>query len=232
MHVPDGILPITTCIAGYATTAALTGYALRKIGQQRDPRAAIPRASLLAAAFFVASWVHIPVPPVSVHLILNCLLGAVLGYFAIPAILVGLFFQAIMFGHGGLTTFGVNATIMGAPALLAWLVVRGFRLQATTSRAWVWGAGFLAGVVGVGLATLLFAGVLVLSIPATLDAATERAAIVALSVAHLPVMLIEGIMTALVLGFLHRVSPAMLGIPPTGSTEPSPVTGQPAVPER
>ena len=74
--------------------------------RNRPGREGVPKASLLTAAFFVASWIHIPVPPTSVHLVLNGLVGAALGYYAFPAILIGLFFQAVMFQHGGLTTPG------------------------------------------------------------------------------------------------------------------------------
>ncbi len=213
MHIPDGILPATVCIGGYATAAAMTGYALRKINQHPDPQASIPRASLLAAAFFVASWIHIPIPPASVHLILNGLLGAILGWYAIPAILVALFFQAVMFGHGGLTTLGVNATMMGIPALLAAAL---FRLR------WRFGKGnrfstgmfgFLAGAIGLGGAALIFALLLMTTLPATLDATLERTAITALLLAHLPLMLIEGIITAMVALFLQQVKPELLDGP-------------------
>ena len=93
MHIPDGILPLGISAVGYATGGAATWYSLRKITQKKNSQASIPKASLLTAAFFVASWIHIPVPPASVHLVLNGLLGAVLGYYAFPAILIGLFFQ-------------------------------------------------------------------------------------------------------------------------------------------
>lgn len=209
MHLPDGILPVSVCVAGYATTGALTWYTLRKINQQANPRAHVPKAALLTAAFFVASWVHIPVPPASVHLILNGLLGAVLGYYAFPAILIGLFFQAVMFQHGGLTTLGVNATMMGLPALLAYHLFRLRFLFGLRGPA-VW--GFLAGAGGLGLAVLIFYGLLVTTIPATLDVALERAAITALALAHIPLMLLEGVFTALVVLFLQRVRPDLLDV--------------------
>jgi cobalt/nickel transport system permease protein len=210
MHIPDGIVPITVCVGGYATTAALTWYALRTINRQPDPQAGIPRASLLAAAFFVASWIHIPIPPASVHLVLNGLLGAILGFYAIPAILVGLFFQAVMFGHGGLTTLGLNATIIGVPALLAAALFH-LRLHfGGGSRIGTAVCGFLAGASGLGLAALLLVLLLIATLPATLDAAVERAAIMALLLAHIPLMLIEGTLTALVALFLQRVRPDLL----------------------
>jgi len=117
MHIPDGILPLPVTGTGYAATAATAWYSIHRIRQKEDYRQDIPKASLLTAAFFVASWIHIPIPPTSVHLVLNGLLGALLGYYAFPAILIGLFFQAVMFGHGGLTTLGINAVIMGLLSL-------------------------------------------------------------------------------------------------------------------
>jgi cobalt/nickel transport system permease protein len=212
MHIPDGVLPATVCAAGYATTAATTWYSLRRINQKDDPREGVPKASLLTAAFFVASWIHIPVPPTSVHLVLNGLMGAVLGWYAFPAILIGLFFQAVMFQHGGLTTLGVNATMMGVPALLAHVV---FRLrntgeQASQLRTGIF--GFLAGAGGLGVAALVALALLVATIPAHLDADVERASIYALTVAHVPLMAIEGVFTALVAVFLQQVSPELLDI--------------------
>jgi cobalt/nickel transport system permease protein len=106
VHIPDGILPAQVCAAGYAITGVATWYSLRQINRRPEPAAEVPKASLLTAAFFVASSIYIPVPPASVHLILNGLLGVVLGYFAFPAILIGLFFQALVIGHGGLPPWG------------------------------------------------------------------------------------------------------------------------------
>jgi len=210
MHIPDGVLPLAVCAGGYATTGAATWYSLRKINQQENPQANIPKASLLTAAFFVASWIHIPIPPTSVHLVLNGLLGAVLGYYAFPAILIGLFFQAVMFQHGGLTTLGVNATMMGLPALLAYHLFRLRNLLGKESRAWTGSFGFLAGAGGLGIAALIASALLIATIPAHLDAEAEQASIYALSLAHVPLMVIEGVFTALVVIFLQRVRPELL----------------------
>jgi cobalt/nickel transport system permease protein len=210
MHIPDGVLPAAVSIAGYATTGAATWYSLRKIDQQENPQESIPKASLLTAAFFVASWIHIPVPPTSVHLVLNGLMGAVLGYYAFPAILIGLFFQAVMFQHGGLTTLGVNATMMGIPALLAHHVFRLRHVVGKGNRLWTGVFGFLAGGGGLGLAALVALVLLITTIPATLDVEVERASITALTLAHVPLMVLEGLFTALVVLFLERVRPELL----------------------
>jgi len=179
MHIPDGILPAAVCLGGYVTAGAATWFSLRKIGQKENPKDGIPKASLLTAAFFVASWIHIPVPPTSVHLLLNGLLGVVLGYYAFPAILIGLFFQAVMFQHGGLTTLGVNATIMGMPALLAYYLFRLRKIFGKDSRAGTAIFGFLAGAGGIGLAAVAAFVILITTIPAHFDVEAERASIYA-----------------------------------------------------
>ena len=210
MHVPDGILPASVCAAGYVATVPVIWYSIRKINKEGDPRENIPKASLLTAAFFVVSWIHIPIPPASVHLVLNGLLGAVLGYYAFPAILVGLFFQAVMFQHGGLTTLGVNAIIMGVPALLSYYIFRLRNLRSAGGRIKTGIFGFLAGFVAIAVSVSIFVPVLIFFIPSGFDVATERAAVLTLAVAHVPLMFIEGAFTTVVAVFLHRVRPKLL----------------------
>lgn len=213
MHIPDGIVPAQVCIGGYALTGLTTWFALKQINRSSEPTQGIPKASLLTAAFFAASLIHIPVPPTSVHFVLNGLLGVVLGYYAFPAILVGLFLQAVMFGHGGLSTFGVNAVIMGIPGLIAALIFQGCdRLFAhrSASKLLTGLFAFLAGACGVGLSVLLFYSVVVFNLPAEVNAPAERAALTALLIAHVPLVLLEGAFTALLVLFLGKVKPELL----------------------
>lgn len=212
MHLPDGLLPAPVCIAGFAITGLTTWYSLKQINRFSNPTEGIPKASLLTAAFFVVSSIHIPIPPASVHLILNGLMGTLLGYYAFPAVLIGLFLQAIVFGHGGLTTLGVNAAMMGIPALLAYHLF-GWSQRATQHWSTNWSLGssaFLAGATGLGLAVLVFLTLTLSFLPAGLDANLERAAILGLALAHIPLMLIEGAFTAILVLFLNRVKPQLL----------------------
>ncbi|MEB3887448.1 cobalt transporter CbiM [Lyngbya sp. CCY1209] len=212
MHISEGILPAQICIAGYGITGLATWYSLRQINRQNNPTEGIPKASLLTAAFFVASSLHIPIPPASVHLVLNGLLGAVLGCYAFPAILIGLIFQAIVFGHGGLTTLGVNATIMGVPALVAAALFQlRNRFADRMGDALALNVfGFLSGAIGVGLAATIFFTLVITNLPSGFDTETERTAIVGLMIAHVPLMGIEGVFTAMVVSFLSRVKPELL----------------------
>lgn len=211
MHIPDGILPVSVALSGYAAAGGMTWFSLNRIKKKfKNPRELIPRASLLTAAFFAASLVHIPVPPTSVHLILSGLMGIILGWFAFPAILVGLFFQAVMFQHGGLTTMGINACLMGIPALLAGVLFRTRRFFGADRRVVNGLLAFLGSFLSMVLAALSAALLLIYTIPAQLDVTAEKAAIITLAGAHLPIALIEGVFTALVVLFLLRVKPELL----------------------
>ncbi|MGD1865073.1 MAG: cobalt transporter CbiM [Phormidesmis sp.] len=219
MHISEGFLPAQVCIAGYGTTGLLTWYSLRQINRQGNPNAKIPKASLLTAAFFVASSISIPIPPTSVHLLLNGLLGVVLGYFAVPAILIGLLFQAMFFGHGGLTTLGVNASMLGFPALLAYHIFQlRFVLEPkeqafSQSNGSIWRIGafsFLGGALGLALTALIFFVLMVTLVSADFDVQTEQVAVTYLTLAHLPLAIIEGGFTAMLAVFLQRVKPELL----------------------
>ncbi len=207
MHVPDGLLPPAVVLGGYVAAAGVTALCLERIGRRPDPRRDVPKAAMLTAAFFVASLIQLPLPPTSAHLMLNGLLGIVLGWFAFPAIVVGLALQAIGFGHGGITTLGVNALILGVPALAAFALFGLVRGRAVALEAT---AGFLVGAGAMAFAVLIFALVVVGHLPAHVDPELERQAVRLFALAHVPLMVVEGIVVALAIVFLRRVSPALL----------------------
>jgi cobalt/nickel transport system permease protein len=207
MHVPDGFVPVGFAIAGYAAAAALTALSLRRIARQPDPQAALPRAAMVTAAFFAASLVHIPLPPTSVHLMLPGLMGVLLGWFAFPAVLVGLFLQAVMFGHGGLTTLGLNGLVFGLPALAAAAL---FRLRGSGGPRRDAILGLAAGAGGVAMAVAIFSVLMIAGMPADIDPVVERRAIAMLGLAHLPLVVVEGVIVATTVSTLRRVSPDLL----------------------
>ncbi len=163
----------------------------------------------MAAAFFVASWIHIPVPPTSVHLVLTGLMGVILGWYAFPAILIGLFFQAVLFAHGGLTTLGVNTLTIGLPSLLAFAIFN-LRRRFGKGKLPTMILGFLAGGLGVAVAAALTFLVLIRTVPLYLNIRTELSAITAMTLAYIPIALVEGTFTAMVAVFLLKVKPEML----------------------
>ncbi|HIK43660.1 MAG TPA: energy-coupling factor ABC transporter permease, partial [Leptolyngbyaceae cyanobacterium M65_K2018_010] len=70
---------------------------------------------------------------------------------------------------------------------------------------------FLGGALGLGLAALIFLSLVILNIPAEVDARAEQGAVLALSLGHVPLMVVEGLFTAILVLFLQRVKPELLG---------------------
>ncbi|MDR7898999.1 cobalt transporter CbiM [Thermosynechococcus sp. JY1334] len=221
MHIPDGLVPPLWCGLGYAGSGGLLWWSCRRLQRATvDPLAIVPRLALLTTAFFTASAVYIPLPPASVHLMFLGSLGILLGEGAMIAVVVGLFLQAVMFGHGGLTTLGLNALIMGIPALLAAAVFRGLWHRCPPRGRSL--LGFILGAGAVLLAVLLFGAVILLSLPAPLDQQREWLAIAAIGIAHLPLAMLEGVVTASLLVFLAKVKPEFLSQGVCFSRENSP----------
>ena len=210
MHIPDGILPPNIAIAGYAITGGITWYSLRQIKKQKNPDAQIPKASLLTAAFFVTSLIHIPIPPSSIHLVLNGMIGIILGYYAFPAILIGLFFQAVMFQHGGLSTLGVNATIMGTPAIFAYYFFQLSNQLGLKKSVWRAVFVFLSGSGALIISALMFTVIVITNISPDLDIQAEKTAISISLVGYAVQAIIEGGFTVMLVSFLEKVKPEML----------------------
>src|SRR5258707_1611107 len=124
VHISDGFLTPPWWIGGFRVAGCMAVLGAWRI---RDEE--IPRVAVMSAAFFVVSLIHVPVPAgPRTHLLLNGLLGVILGRRAALAIPVGLFLQAALFGHGGVTTPGVNSCVIALPALLRWSPFSGPRL--------------------------------------------------------------------------------------------------------
>ncbi|HPW72802.1 MAG: cobalt transporter CbiM [Methanothrix sp.] len=197
VHISDGVLPPAMLAAGFLFTIILLILSMRGMMMEE-----IPKISLITAALFVASLVHFPVGPTSVHLIMNGLAGILLGRRAFVGVFVALTLQAVFFQHGGLTVLGVNAFNIGVPALFAWQLFERRRGLESPHLEVVFGA--LAG----GLAVLMSVLMVSLELLALGEAFTEISLLVI--GAHLPVILIETAVVGGAAGFLFRVKPEML----------------------
>ena len=197
MHISDGVLSGPVLITGFVAAIGVAAYTLRKVDLED-----IPKISVVTAAFFVASLIHIKLPGMSIHLILNGLVGIILGMQAFPAILLGLVLQAILFGHGGVTVIGVNAVMLGGGALIAhfaWQQRHRFNLKNND-------VAFAA--IGGAVGILSSGCVLALALLTTSEAFAVISG-AALGV-HVVLMLIEGAVAAACVGFILKVKPSLL----------------------
>lgn len=196
MHISEGVLSGPVLVSGAALAAAGTAIGLKKMDYDQ-----IARTGMLSGVFFIASLVHVPLGPTSVHLIMNGLVGLLLGWVAFPAILVALALQAVFFQFGGITALGVNTVIMALPAVICYFI---FAPLMRRSRPVALAGAFACGFLAVGLGGIIVG----LALMFTEEKFFEVAA--AVLAAHLPVMVIEGIVTALCVAFLKKVQPSML----------------------
>lgn len=201
-HIPDGVLSGQVLATGAVISTALLAQGLRKLDATL-----IPQAAVLSAAFFVSSLISIPLGPSSAHLLLNGLMGLILGWVAVPALAVALMLQAAFFGFGGLMVLGVNLLNMALPALLCALVLRPLLQRARTSRHY-WLAGVLTGALAGALGVLLTAAMLSLSLVLSGKAFVPTAKI--LFVVYIPLAFLEAIISGILLGYLQRLAPELL----------------------
>ena len=196
MHISEGVLSGQVLITGGALAALGTAVGLKKMDYDK-----VAEVGILASAFFVASLINVKIGVSSAHLILNGIIGVLLGWAAFPAILVALILQAVLFQFGGITVLGVNTVIMALPAVICYYL---FSKMVLKSPRMAMIAGFLSGFLGVLLAGLILAAALIF----TQESFTEM--VILIVTANLPVMVIEGIVTSFCVMFLRKVRPEML----------------------
>lgn len=197
MHIVDGALSSEVLIVGAVVAVAGIVQGMRQL-----PLEKIPATGMLAATFFVASLIHVPLGPSSVHLIMNGVAGLILGWAAFPALFVGLLLQAVFFGYGGITVLGVNAVNIAMPAVLAYLLVRPMLSQAQGRMSFIWGA--LGGGLAVALTTIMVAVSLWLSGDEFLPAAQL------VLISHIPVIVIEALLSGATVYLLCKVKPELI----------------------
>ena len=198
MHIADGVVSGPVLAGG--TALALAGVA---IGLRKTDYEQIPQVAVLSAAFFVASLIHVPIGPGQVHLILNGLAGLILGWSVFPALLIALLLQAILFGYGGVTVLGVNTFNMALPAVCCHYLFSPV-LSRVVSRYAVFVTGFSVGGIAIALSAGMIASTLYLSNKEFIGV------ISAILIAHLPLIIIEGVLTGAAAIFILKVCPHIL----------------------
>lgn len=196
MHISEGVLSLPVLIAGAFLSVGGLTLGLKKIKNED-----IPKVAILSSAFFVASFIHVPVGPTSAHLVLNGLLGMLLGWAAFPSIFVALLLQALLFQYGGFTTLGVNTFSMAMPAVLCYYA---FRKMLTRSKNIAFLGGFLGGSLSMLISAIFISIALVETEKSFFNMATT------FFIMHLPIALIEGVITGFIVIYLKKVKPEAL----------------------
>lgn len=197
MHIADGVLSTPVAAGTSVLTAAALVYSVKGMKEEE-----IPKTSLMAGVFFAVSLISIPVGPSTIHPLFAGLLGVMLGRRAPLAIFVGLLLQAVLFQHGGLTTLGANTLMLAVPALLAYKLFYGMTNRPVFLR------GALVGGLSVMITVVLLVVLLFLTDPRFGEGTLSVINI--LVIGHLPLAVIEALVTGSALQLIQRAKPEML----------------------
>ncbi len=201
IHLSDGLLQASYQESAVLALALAVAIGLLALGVYKLRDDELPRLALLTAGFFIASTIHVKIPPTSVHLLLNGLVGVLLGWRAGAAIFVGLLLQAVFLQHGGFTTLGLNTCLLALPALCFGLLFRGLHRVAWLKHPWARG-----GLVAFSAAFWLLSMVLCVSLLLLnrWDSWTEIDLVPAVAITFHPLTLGVVIAAAAVLAWLER----------------------------
>ncbi|WP_433235913.1 cobalt transporter CbiM [Actinomadura nitritigenes] len=223
MHIPDGYLSPQTCAVGFVVAVPVWAVAVRRV-QRVVKNRHVPTLAVLSAVSFLAMMFNVPIPDgTTAHAVGATIIAILLGpWAAVLAASVALAFQALLFGDGGVLSYGFNCVNMAIIAPFAGVAV--YRLLAgrselTSARRPV--AAAIGAYVGINLAAL--AAAIEFGVQPSLFHNSAGAplyspyhlsqTIPAMALAHLTVAgAAEAILTAGIVAYLQRANVALLRV--------------------
>lgn len=210
MHMADALVSATVAGIMYGATATVTGYSIKKVREENDPKK-IPVMGVMGAFVFAAQMINFTVPGTgsSGHLCGGILLSAILGPFAGFLTMIGvLAIQALIFADGGILALGCNIWNIAfygcfIGALLIWKPI--MKRKATKGKiiiASIFGSiiTLQIGAFSVGIETFA----------SGISALPFLTFISVMQPIHLAIGIIEGLITSAVLCFIYEVRPELL----------------------
>lgn len=209
MHMADAL--VTPAVAGtlYVCSTAAAAYSIKKVKLDTDTRK-VPVMGVMGAFVFAAQMINFTIPGTgsSGHLCGGMLLSALLGPYAAFLTMIGvLLIQCLLFADGGLLAFGCNVWNMAfygcfIGSLLIWKPIMKTGISKTKIIA--------ASVIGCVLTLQL--GAFSVTLETLASGITElpfTAFVAAMQPIHLAIGLVEGLITAAVLTFVHEARPEL-----------------------
>jgi cobalt/nickel transport system permease protein len=222
MHIPDGYLGPTTCAVMYAVMLPIWAAASNIVKKSLKARQ-VPLLAIGAAFSFVIMMFNVPIPGGTTGHAVGAVLVAILlgSWAACIAVTVALVVQALLFGDGGITAIGANCFNMAFIEVFVGYYLYKFisgRSSITSGRRVV--AAGIAGYIALNISALSTA--IMFGIQPLLHKTANGQSFYCpygLNVA-IPAMLgehmlifgwVEAIVTALVIKYLQKQDPELLG---------------------
>lgn len=210
MHMADGLISVPIGIIFFMISCIGIVFSIKKINDSKDDRK-IPMMAVMGAFVFVTQMINFTIPGTgsSGHIGGGILLCLILGqYPAFLSLCSVLIIQCLFFGDGGLLALGCNMFNMGViPCFIAYpLIVKPLLKNHVNTRRII--VTSLLGVV-VGLELGAFSVVLQTVVSQITELPFTSFVALMLPI-HLAIGIVEGIITAVVVGYVYKENPQMI----------------------
>jgi cobalt/nickel transport system permease protein len=194
----------------WVAAAGLTALSARKLKEEMDDRKT-PLMGVLGALVFAAQMINFTIPGTgsSGHLggamVLAVLLGPYAAFLAMASILT---IQALFFADGGLLALGCNIINLGFfPCFIAFPLIYKRIAQSSPNRKRILAAAMAASIIGLQLGAL---GVVTETFFSGISELSFKTFVLLMLPIHLVIGIVEGFVTASVVGFVGKTHPEVL----------------------
>ncbi|MDD4767796.1 MAG: energy-coupling factor ABC transporter permease [Desulfotomaculaceae bacterium] len=205
MHMADALISPVVGGAMWVVTAGVAAYSIGKIKNDLDDKK-IPLMGVMGAFVFTAQMINFAIPATgsSGHLggglLLSIILGPYAGFLTMASILA---IQALFFADGGLLALGCNIFNLGFfTCFIAYPLIYKQIMRKGYSQSRMFSAAILAAVIGLQLGSLSVVLETLFSGKTELPFSTF---LLLMQPIHLAIGVVEGLITAAVVGFVWKV---------------------------
>lgn len=210
MHMADALLSPAVGTTMWTASVGMIAYCSNKMRKETDDKK-VPLMGVLGAFLFAAQMINFTIPATgsSGHLggglLLAVLLGPHAAFLAIASVLT---VQALFFADGGLLALGCNIFNLGFfPAFIAYPLIYKKILSSHTDQKRINLAAVIAAVFALQLGAL---GVVVETVASGVSSLPFSTFLALMQPIHLAIGIIEGVVTATVVSFVHKARPEIL----------------------
>jgi len=210
MHMADALISPAVGGAMWAATAGVTAYSARKIQDNLEERQ-VPLMGVLGAFVFAAQMINFSIPGTgsSGHLggglLLTILLGPQAGFLVMASILT---VQALFFADGGLLALGCNIFNLGFyTCFIAYPLIFKPLTKKNLSPGRIFTASMLAAIIGLQLGAL---SVVLETVFSGISELPFKTFLLLMLPIHLAIGVVEGLVTAAVVGFVRKARPEII----------------------